>query len=60
MRSKQDLTRKTGQCQNPLCRNHDVLDENGLCEVCTPEDLDYENHPFQPQPLELLTDCEDE
>jgi hypothetical protein len=59
MRSKQDLTRKTGQCQNPLCRNHDVLDENGLCEVCTLEDL-YENHPFQPQPLELLTDCEDE
>jgi hypothetical protein len=59
MRSKQDLTRITGQCQNPLCHKRDVLDEHGLCETCTPEDL-YENHPFQPQPLDMLTDCEDE
>jgi hypothetical protein len=60
MRSKQDLTRVTGQCQNPQCREYDVLDENGLCERCTPEDLDYEHHPFQPARIDDLTDCEDE
>jgi hypothetical protein len=57
---KEDLTRRTQQCQNPKCRRHDVLDENGLCELCTPEDLKYADHPFQPQRIDDLTDCVDE
>jgi hypothetical protein len=55
---KEDLTRRTQQCQNPRCRAYDSLDENGLCEKCTPEDL-YENQPFQPQRIDDLTDCEE-
>jgi hypothetical protein len=54
---KEDLTRRTLQCAG--CGKYFLpLDESNYCEACTP--LDYENHPFQPQRIDDLTDCVDE
>lgn len=54
---KEDLTRRTLKCVG--CGAHFLpLDDSNYCEQCTP--LDYENHPFQPQRIDDLTDCVDE
>jgi hypothetical protein len=49
---REDLTRRTMQCQNPDCRAYFVpLDDEGYCECCS-------------APVEIpeldLGDCEDE
>jgi hypothetical protein len=54
---KEDLTRRTLKCAG--CGDYFVpLDDSNYCEKCTP--MDYENHPFQPQRIDDLTDCVDE
>jgi uncharacterized OB-fold protein len=54
---KEDLTRRTMKCAG--CGDYFVpLDDSNYCETCTPQD--YENHPFQPQRIDDMTDCVDE
>lgn len=56
---KEDLTRRTMKCAG--CGDYFVpLDDSDCCETCTPEDLKFENHPFQPARIDDLTDCVDE